>query len=121
MWPGASIRIGSDGDRGLHHLAIAIVPTEVMSLQVNGREERQDVDESRREALRTPPVHHARRKRRLRDGRVLNGALFHNGKVVICWRTGKKHGSTSVGVYDTWEALTFVHIDRHPTHEREIQ
>jgi hypothetical protein len=45
---GGSIRIGAKGDQGLHHLAISLVPTEVMSLQVNGREERHDVDEYRR-------------------------------------------------------------------------
>jgi hypothetical protein len=54
-------------------------------------------------------------------GRVLDGVVFHNGKVVICWRTEEKHGYTSVGVYDTWEAFTFVHIDSHPTNGTEMQ
>jgi hypothetical protein len=25
-------------------------------------------------------------------GRVLDGVVFHNGKVVICWRSEEKHG-----------------------------
>jgi hypothetical protein len=54
-------------------------------------------------------------------GRVLDGVVFHNGTVVICWRTEEKHGYTSVGVSDTWEAFTFVHIDSHPTNQTEIQ
>lgn len=52
---------------------------------------------------------------------ILDGVVFHNGKVVICWRTEAKHGYTSVGVYDTWEAFTFVHIDSHPTNGTEMQ
>jgi hypothetical protein len=45
-----SIRRGAKGDQSRHHLAISIVPTEVMSLQVSGREERHDVDEARQYA-----------------------------------------------------------------------
>jgi hypothetical protein len=52
---------------------------------------------------------------------VLDGVVFHHGKVVICWRTEEQHGSTRVGVYDSWEAFTFIHIDSHPTNEMEIQ
>jgi hypothetical protein len=54
-------------------------------------------------------------------GSVFDGVVFHNGTVVICWRTEEQHGSTSVGVYDSWEALTSVHIDSHPTNETESQ
>jgi hypothetical protein len=57
-------------------------------------------------------------------GRVLDGVLFHNGTVVICWRTdveGAAHGYSSVGVYPSWEAFYFLHIESHPTNETEIE
>lgn len=50
-------------------------------------------------------------------GRVLDGVLFHTGQVVICWRTdvqAAQHGFSSLGIYPTWEAFTFIHIDSHP-------
>jgi hypothetical protein len=53
-------------------------------------------------------------------GRVLDGVVFHNGKVVVCWRTENKHGYTSVGMYDSFEAFKFIHIDSHPHNETEI-
>jgi hypothetical protein len=53
-------------------------------------------------------------------GRVLDGAVFHNGKVVICWRTEERHGYSSLGIYDSFEAFKFIHIDSHPTNETEI-
>ncbi len=53
-------------------------------------------------------------------GRVLDGVLFHNGKVVICWRTDTKHGYSSIGVYDSWAAFQFIHIDSHPTNGTKI-
>lgn len=54
-------------------------------------------------------------------GRVLDGIVFHNGKVAICWRTENKHGYTSVAVYDSFEAFKFIHIDSHPTNDTEIE
>lgn len=53
-------------------------------------------------------------------GRVLDGIVFHNGKVAICWRTEHKHGHTGIGLYDSFEAFKFIHIDSHPTNETEI-
>ena len=56
-------------------------------------------------------------------GRVLDGVLFHNGQVVICWRTdieGAKHGYSSLGIYPNWEAFEFIHIKSHPTNETVI-
>ena len=60
---------------------------------------------------------------RLRDesgisgtGRVLDGVIFHSGKVVICWRTdidGSQHGRSSLGIYDSWDDFKFIHIDSH--------
>ena len=53
-------------------------------------------------------------------GRVLDGVVFHNGKVAICWRTENKHGYTSVAVYDSFKAFKFIHIDSHPTNDTEV-
>ena len=58
------------------------------------------------------------------SGRVLDGCLFHTGKVVICWRTDVEaaaHGHSSIGIYDSWEAFKFLHIDSHPTNETRIE
>jgi hypothetical protein len=57
-------------------------------------------------------------------GRILDGVLFHNGQVVICWRTdveGSKHGHTSLGVYPSWDAFEFIHITSHPTNDTEVE
>lgn len=57
-------------------------------------------------------------------GRVLDGILFHNGWVVICWRTdigGSAHGYSSIGVYPNWQAFAFIHIDSHPSNATEIE
>ena len=53
-------------------------------------------------------------------GRVLDGIIFHNGKVVICWRSEERHGHSSMGIYDSFEAFKSIHIDPHPTNEAEI-
>lgn len=56
-------------------------------------------------------------------GHVIDGVRFHNGKTVICWRTdieGKKHGDSSIGVYDTFEAFMRIHITAHPTNQTRI-
>ena len=56
-------------------------------------------------------------------GRILDGVLFHNGQVAICWRTdveGAKHGFTSLGIYPSWEAFEFIHITSHPTNDTEV-
>lgn len=56
-------------------------------------------------------------------GRVLDGVVFHNGLVVTCWRTdieAEKHGHTSLGVYLSWEAFKFIHIDSHPSNDTQV-
>jgi hypothetical protein len=56
-------------------------------------------------------------------GRILDGTLYHNGFVTICWRTdfeGAKHGYSSIGVYPSWDAFEFIHITSHPTNETEV-
>ena len=54
-------------------------------------------------------------------GRVLDGVVFHNGKVAVCWRTELKHGYSSVAVYDSFKAFKFIHIDSHPANEAELK
>lgn len=56
-------------------------------------------------------------------GRILDGVLFHNGQTVVCWRTdidASKHGHSSLGIYPTFEAFKFIHIDSHPTNGTEV-
>lgn len=56
-------------------------------------------------------------------GRVLDGVMWHNGKVSVCWRTdiaGTRHGFSSITIYDSFEAFKFIHIDSHPTNDTEI-
>lgn len=57
-------------------------------------------------------------------GRVLDGVIFHNGQVVVCWRSDineDKPGFSSLGIYPTWEAFMFVHVDPHPSNQTEIR
>lgn len=57
-------------------------------------------------------------------GRVLDGMVGHNGKVVVIWRTDKdarKHGFSSIGVYDSFENFKAVHIDSHPSNGTVIK
>ncbi len=49
-------------------------------------------------------------------GRVLDGVVFPNGKVVVCWR----HTISSMGTYDSFEIFKTIHIDSHPTNNTEI-
>ena len=56
-------------------------------------------------------------------GRILDGAIAHNGKVIVCWRTdvdGSKHGDSSIGIYDSFGAFRRIHIDSHPDNKTEI-
>ena len=43
-------------------------------------------------------------------GRVIDGVVFHNGRVVICWRTEDRHGHFSMGIYDSFEAFKCIHL-----------
>lgn len=56
-------------------------------------------------------------------GRVLDGVIFHNGQVVICWRSDvneDKLGFSSLGVYPSWEAFLQIHVKPHPDNQTEI-
>lgn len=56
-------------------------------------------------------------------GRVLDGVIFHNGQVVVCWRGDLRpetSGYTSLGVFESWSAFKRVHLDAHPTNEAKI-
>lgn len=55
-------------------------------------------------------------------GRVLDGVLFHNGQVVICWRSdlNSNGGVSSLGVYPSWEAFEKIHIKSHPENDTEV-
>lgn len=55
-------------------------------------------------------------------GRILDGIVFHNGQVVICWRSdinGRK-GFSSICIYPSWEAFKHVHIDPHPKNANQV-
>lgn len=57
-------------------------------------------------------------------GIVLEGVVFQSGKTVISWltdRKGSKHGYTSLGIYDSFEAFKFLHCDSHPTNGSLIE
>lgn len=60
-------------------------------------------------------------------GRVLDGTIFHNGQVVVCWRgdvhsdeDGAASGVSSLGVYPDWDAFKQLHIDSHPSNRTEV-
>ena len=53
-------------------------------------------------------------------GRVLDGVVFHNGKVVVCWRSDLHGGYSSLIVFDSWKAFEHVHVTPHPPEQTEI-
>jgi hypothetical protein len=56
-------------------------------------------------------------------GRVLDGCIFHNGQVVICWRgdiNSGKSGYSSLAIYPCWEAFHNIHVGAHPENETEV-
>lgn len=56
-------------------------------------------------------------------GRVLDGVIFHNEQVVVCWRgdiNSEKSGYSSLAIFPCWEAFRRVHIDAHPSNEAEV-
>lgn len=56
-------------------------------------------------------------------GRVLDGIVFHNGLVAVCWRTdvdAAAHGDTSIGVYMSFDAFFRVHVLSHPKNNSRI-
>ena len=54
-------------------------------------------------------------------GRVLDGVVFHNGKVVVCWRSDLRGGHSSVTVYDSWDGFLAVHVAPHPPEQTDLQ
>lgn len=57
-------------------------------------------------------------------GRVLDGAVFHTGQVVVCWRSDlniDQPGFSSLAVYASWEAFLHVHVRPHPANATEIR
>ena len=54
-------------------------------------------------------------------GRVLDGVVFHNGKVVACWRSDLNGGHSSVVVYDTWDGFLAVHVAPHPPEQTDLR
>lgn len=48
-------------------------------------------------------------------GRVLDGVVFHNGQVVVCWRSDLRQppGPTSLAVYPSVEAFLEIHVKPH--------
>ena len=59
------------------------------------------------------------------SGWVLDGVLWHNGKVTVCWRTDisldTKVKVSSIGVYDSLEDFLKLHVDIHPKSGTEIE
>jgi hypothetical protein len=56
-------------------------------------------------------------------GRVLDGCVFHNGQVVICWRgdiNSETSGYSSLAIYPCWEAFHKIHIGAHPENRTEV-
>jgi len=56
-------------------------------------------------------------------GRVLDGVLFPNGKVVVQWRTDLdplKAGFSSMTIFDSFTAFETIHISSHPTNKTEV-
>lgn len=42
-------------------------------------------------------------------GHVLDGVLWPNGRVTVCWRTER----SSVAVYSSYDDFYFIHIESH--------
>lgn len=56
-------------------------------------------------------------------GRVLDGAVFHTGQVVVCWRSDlntAQPGFSSLAIYASWEAFLHVHVRPHHPSATEI-
>lgn len=56
-------------------------------------------------------------------GRIMDGVIFHNGQVVICWRSDikdSKIGYSTISIYPSWEAFKHIHIDPHPENHTEV-
>lgn len=57
-------------------------------------------------------------------GRVLDGVVWPNGWVTICWRTeldNLKKGFSSLTFFESFTAFEAIHITSHPNNKTEIQ
>jgi hypothetical protein len=57
-------------------------------------------------------------------GRVLDGVVWPNGWVTICWRTeldNLKKGFSSITLFESFAAFESIHITSHPTNNTEIE
>lgn len=59
-------------------------------------------------------------------GRVADGVVFHNGWVVLCWRSdvagsNSLHGHASTAFYPNFKAFELLHIGAHPENKTEIK
>ncbi len=56
--------------------------------------------------------------------RVLDGAVFHTGQVVVCWRSdinNDQPGYSSIAIYPSWEAFLHIHVHSHAPDTMEIK
>lgn len=59
-------------------------------------------------------------------GKVLDGVLFPNGRVVICWNAANSKATVdgetvgSITVFDGFKEFYAIHIGQHPTNGTEI-
>lgn len=51
-------------------------------------------------------------------GKVLEGVLFSDGKVVVRWLT--PHVASSTAIYDSLDDFHRIHIESHPTNKTRI-
>jgi hypothetical protein len=58
------------------------------------------------------------------SGWVLDGVLWHTGKVTVCWRTDisldTKVKVSSIAIYDSLEDFLKLHVELHPKNGTEI-
>ena len=57
-------------------------------------------------------------------GRILDGAIFHTGQVVVCWRSDinpDRQGHSSLAIYPSWEAFEHIHVRPHATGTAEVR
>jgi hypothetical protein len=56
-------------------------------------------------------------------GRVLDGVIFHNGQVVVCWRSDSAEGGghSSLGIYPSMEAFLKIHVEPHGKDAGEVR
>ena len=52
-------------------------------------------------------------------GHVLDGVVWHNGKVTVCWCT--PHAPSSIVVYDSFDDFFNIHLKPHPTNKSIIE